>query len=387
MIRAEAFIDCARGYGFNFYAGVPCSFLTPFINRVIDDPDLAYVSAANEGDAVAVAAGQALAGQRAVAMMQNSGLGNAVSPLTSLNWVFELPILLIVTWRGAPDVADEPQHGLMGQITHTMLETMDVPWVTCPTDEAELDDVLARADAHMAQTSRAFALVMHKNTVEPRTLDNREPPGHSLGPRHHAIREPGLATPERVTRQTALERLVANTDPDHTVIIATTGYTGRGLYAVADRPNHFYMVGSMGCAPLVGLGLAMARPDWRVIVVDGDGGALMRLGGFATLAAYGGSNLVHLLLDNGCHESTGAQATVSAGLSFAAIAAACGYSTVFDDADPAVIDTALSATGDDGPIFASLVTDPGIPDAGLPRPKQSPSEIRERLMTHLGNNP
>ncbi len=134
MIDARTFVEAARARGFGWYAGVPCSYLTPFINYVLQDSSLRYVSMANEGDAVALIAGVALGGTtagahgRGIAMMQNSGLGNAVSPLTSLTWTFRLPQLLIVTWRGQPGVADEPQHALMGPITPTLLETMEIPW-------------------------------------------------------------------------------------------------------------------------------------------------------------------------------------------------------------------------------------------------------------------
>ena len=123
MIEAHQFVEAARNRGFRWYAGVPCSFLTPFINFVLGDSSLRYVSMGNEGDAVALIAGVALAGDgegghgRGITMMQNSGLGNAVSPLTSLTWTFQLPQLLIVTWRGQPGIADEPQHALMGPIT------------------------------------------------------------------------------------------------------------------------------------------------------------------------------------------------------------------------------------------------------------------------------
>src|SRR5687768_15876784 len=132
MIQAHEFVAPARAAGFRLFAGVPCSFLTPFINYVIDSKDLRYISSANEGDAVATAAGAALGGQLGVAMMQNSGLGNAVSPLTSLTWPFRIPLLLIVTWRGDPEVKDEPQHKLIGQITPRLLETMEIPWELFP---------------------------------------------------------------------------------------------------------------------------------------------------------------------------------------------------------------------------------------------------------------
>ncbi len=175
MIEARDFVDAARRRGFEWYAGVPCSYLTPFINYVLQDRGLRYVSMANEGDAVALIAGVALAGRgpaadghsRGISMMQNSGLGNAVSPLTSLTWTFQLPQLLIVTWRGQPGVHDEPQHALMGPITPKMLETMDIPWELFPSEREQIDAVLDRALSYMDDAARPYALLMQKGTVAP----------------------------------------------------------------------------------------------------------------------------------------------------------------------------------------------------------------------------
>ncbi len=149
MISAEEFVEAARALGYSTYAGVPCSFLTPFINYVINDDTLNYVSSANEGDALATACGSAIGGRRAVAMMQNSGLGNAVSPITSLSYVFRIPLLIICTHRGAPGVQDEPQHELMGQITNEMFEIMRVPWETFPMQSQDIAPALKRARDYM----------------------------------------------------------------------------------------------------------------------------------------------------------------------------------------------------------------------------------------------
>src|SRR6266436_4426832 len=163
LIEARHFVEAARDRGFHWYAGVPCSYLTPFINYVLQDDSLRYVSMANEGDAVALIAGVALAGdaggphRRGIAMMQNSGLGNAVSPLTSLTWTFRLPQLLIVTWRGQPGIADEPQHALMGPITPAMLDAMQIPWELFPTEIQAIGPALDRATAHMDATGRPYA--------------------------------------------------------------------------------------------------------------------------------------------------------------------------------------------------------------------------------------
>src|SRR3954454_15109069 len=161
MIQAAQFIGAPRTRGFAWNAGGPGSYLTPFINYVLQDASLRYVSAANEGDAVALIAGATLgakAGRRGVAMLQNSGLGNAVSPLTSLTWTFRLPQLLIVTWRGEPGSPDEPQHELMGRITPQMLETMEIPWADFPAEDEAVGPVLDAAVAHMDRTGRPYAL-------------------------------------------------------------------------------------------------------------------------------------------------------------------------------------------------------------------------------------
>src|ERR1700722_7469955 len=330
MIDARTFVEAARARAFGWYAGVPCSYLTPFINYVLQDSSLRYVSMANEGDAVALIAGVALGGTtdgahcRGISMMQNSGLGNAVSPLTSLTWTFRLPQLLIVTWRGQPGVPDEPQHALMGPITPTMLDTMEIRWELFPTDAAAIGPALDRAVAHMDATGRPYALLMQKGSVANYPLKPGVDAISVRSSRASAIMQSRQVAPAaRASRQEALREVVKRTGS--AAVLASTGFCGRELYAAEERPNHLYMVGSMGCVVPLALGLALARPDLRVVALDGDGAALMRMGAFATVGAYGPANLQHLLLDNGVHDSTGGQATVSPQVSFGHIAAACGY--------------------------------------------------------------
>jgi phosphonopyruvate decarboxylase len=385
VIEARQFVEAARAFGFEWYAGVPCSFLTPFINYVLQDKSLHYLSMANEGDAVALLAGVALGAtgrkpRRGIAMMQNSGLGNAVSPLTSLTWTFRLPQLLIVTWRGQPGVNDEPQHALMGPMTPQLLELMQIPWELFPHEEADIVAALERAVAHMNASGRPYALVMPKGVVAPVTLSTN--PAPVLRSQTVAAPRPRDVPAERATRQQALAALLQSTVSPDTIVLASTGYCGRELYALADRPNHFYMVGSMGCVTALALGLALSRPQLRVVAVDGDGAALMRMGTFASIGAYAPHNLWHLLLDNGVHDSTGAQATVSAHISFPAVAAACGYASARQLAGVDDIGPWLSEAGAPGARFACLATRPGAP-ADLPRPAVGPVAVRERLMQHL----
>ena len=240
MIEARHFVEAARERGFEWYAGVPCSYLTPFINYVLQEPSLHYVSMANEGDAVALIAGVALAGdsgrrpRRGIAMMQNSGLGNAVSPLTSLTWTFRLPQLLIVTWRGQPGVPDEPQHALMGPITPTMLDTMEIRWELFPTDAAAIGPALDRAVAHMDATGRPYALVMQKGSVANYPLKPGADAIRVRSSRASAIVQSGQVTPAaRVSRQEALREVVKRTGS--AAVLASTGFCGRELYAVEDR--------------------------------------------------------------------------------------------------------------------------------------------------------
>ena len=376
MIQARDFIEPAKALGFNTWAGVPCSFLTPFINSVIDDADMTYVSAANEGDAVAAATGAALAGQRTVAMMQNSGLGNAVSPLSSLNWVFRIPVLLIVTLRGEPGLADEPQHELMGQITGQVLDTLQIPWDWFPRTADEVEGALTVATWQMERSGLPYAFIMKKGSVEKAELNSSWQATSSP-----QAFEPVPSGPPGLTRHEALREVVAATPVDESVVIGTTGFTGRELFAIEDRPNQLYMVGSMGCASSFGLGLSLALPDRRVVVADGDGAALMRMGNFATVGAYGGGNFRHLVLDNGVHESTGGQSTVSGAISFAGVARACGYSDA--SAGDSLEDLRGFLSKDTGPSMLHFRTRRGVPE-GLPRPDVGPRTVKQRLMAHLG---
>jgi phosphonopyruvate decarboxylase len=370
------FVAAALQRGFGLYTGVPCSYLTPFINHAINAGELRYIPAANEGDAVAIAAGAELGGRPAVVMFQNSGLGNAVNPLTSLTWTFRIPVLLIVTWRGEPGGhADEPQHELMGAITPPLLELMGIPWSLFPAKESEVGPALDRAMAHLHNERRPYALVMRKGSV----ADTRLSPS----PRRAAPQPvAAMSRPAPREQRGAVLAAIRAAAGERDLLVATTGYTGRELYALGDTANQFYMVGSMGCAASVALGLAVARPDRRVIAIDGDGAVLMRLGALATIGAEAPPNLVHVLIDNGQHESTGGQATVSPGVDFCAIAAGAGYPAARAVGHAADVQ-ALLADRAPGLRFLHVPVLPGVP-AGLPRPAMAPAAVAERLRAWLG---
>ena len=372
MITAQDFLGAGARASFDFYTGVPCSFLTPLINGVLSDRGLRYVGAASEGEAVAIAAGAWLAGRTTVVMCQNSGLGNAVNPLTSLNAPFRIPTLLVTTWRGEPGLKDEPQHELMGVITHDLLRLIGAPPAAFPNTPEQLDPAFAAATRAMAETGLPVAWVMRKGDVEDSPLD--QPP---LVPAPPGRRDRFEQGGERPTRATALEAFLGGVDPE-AAVIATTGKCGRELFTLADREQHLYQVGSMGGASGMGLGLALNTPR-PVVVLDGDGAALMKLGAFATIGAYRPANLTHILLDNGVHDSTGGQATVSAGVDFAAIALACGYRYAAACDNLQGFGAALEAAYTlDGPRLIHLRIAPGSMDK-LGRPTVSPAEVAQRF--------
>jgi phosphonopyruvate decarboxylase len=377
MIPAKKFIQAAQELGFGLCTGVPCSYLTPFVNYAIDSPNLSYIGAANEGDAVAIAAGAELAGIPSIVMFQNSGLGNAVNPLTSLNQIFKIPILIIVTWRGQPGGAkDEPQHEMMGEITPQLLELMQIPWEYFPTEVDLIQSTLERAVRWMKAEQKPYALVMKKGSVESCDLNS------SLPVKSYSVTTTlaNSSAEPKFSRHEILKTIQANIRPTD-ILLATTGYCGRELYAIADLPNQFYMVGSMGCVSSLGLGIAMSKPQQRVVVLDGDGAALMRLGALATIGYERPANLVHILLDNQCHESTGGQSTVSHSIDFTAIASACGYEKVACIETPVELINYLELPAQEL-TFLHIRTKPGIPEH-LPRPQITPPEVAQRLRQFL----
>lgn len=376
MIEAGAFLQAAGQAGIGFYSGVPCSFLTPLINRTLSDRALRYVGAASEGEAVAVAAGAWLAGRETAVMCQNSGLGNAVNPLTSLNAPFRIPTLLIVTWRGQPGLGDEPQHELMGRITQGLLDLMEVPHRRFPRDAASLGTALQQARQAMGRTGLPFALVMEKGDLAEEALGQA-----SLTPPPRGARTDLSEGGRRPARLSILERVLAAAPPDAPIVVST-GKAGRELFTLADRDQHLYQVGSMGCAAPMGLGIAMTIGR-RTIVLDGDGAALMKLGGLATIGAYRPPGLLHVILDNGVHDSTGGQATVSPGVDFAGVSLACGYAHAFAcDSAPGFAEAFAQALATTGPALLHVRIRPGSLER-LGRPTIAPHEVAQRFRAFL----
>jgi phosphonopyruvate decarboxylase len=372
MLDTPRFGKALKDRGFDFYSGVPCSFLSGLINYAINSCE--YVMAANEGDAVAVCAGAWLGGKKPVALMQNSGLGNAVSPLTSLNAVFRIPLLGFVSLRGEPGIADEPQHELMGLITGSMLETMKIDYAVLSAEEGEALAQLEAADECVA-AGKPFFFIVKKGSFSKVELDENKKPA---------------ARPELCSRADMLKAIKEGAGTE-SLYLATTGFTGRELYELGDDQNNLYMAGSLGCVSSLALGLSLARPAAPVVVLDGDGSLLMRTGSLAVNAWYlagAGANgktggMFHVLFDNFSHESTGGQFTVSPGVDFSALAKAAGYPKVVKAAAPEELKAAAEDWRQNGGLVFVYCPVALRKTKELSRPAVKPPDAAKRLMAFI----
>lgn len=376
MINTSDVGQALKHLGYTFYTGVPCSFLKDLINYAINECD--YVMAANEGDAVAIAAGASLGGKKSIVLMQNSGLTNATSPLTSLNPIFKIPVLGFVSLRGEEGIPDEPQHQMMGKITTSMLDLLNIHWEYLVPDSETAIKQIRRANEFI-EKNESFFFVVKKDTFCKETLKE----GFKIQDRDKTIREGKNDRLVTELNRSDVLRCVVSFKTKQTVLLATTGYTGRELYHIADAENHFYMVGSMGCISSLALGLAYSRSDKEVIAIDGDGSLLMRMGSLATNGFYAPKNMLHLLLDNQAHESTGGQETVSKSTNFAEIAAASGYPVVSTVRSIEELEARLMQWRRNHQLtFLHVKIKTGAPPS-LGRPTISPKAVKERLLNYL----
>lgn len=371
MLNPITFVDDLKAAGINFFAGVPDSLLKDVCACMQATlPSSAHIITANEGNAVAMAMGHYVAtGRCGLVYLQNSGLGNVVNPLMSLadKEVYSIPMVLMIGWRGEPDIKDEPQHVKQGRVTPAMLDAMEIPYAIVGNDSdatAIIADMVGRAIAEQKPT----ALLIRKDSFSSYAL-------------------PKVEEPYPLRREEAIQK-VAQLAGDSTVIVATTGHTSRELYehrvnSGAVAPMDFLTVGGMGHTSSIALGIALARPNQFVICLDGDGSALMHLGMFPIIGTQAPSNFLHVLLNNGAHDSVGGQPTVGFATNFQAIAQASGYKAAYLADSPALIE-ALMEEARKGPLPALLeirVKKGARKDLG--RPKSTPLQNRDGLMKKL----
>ena len=372
MIRPSFFIEKLRESGIDCFAGVPDSLLKNICAYITDHCDAQHnIIAANEGAAVGIAAGHYLAtGQPACVYMQNSGEGNIINPLASLTdpEVYNIPVLLLIGWRGRPGVHDEPQHVKQGKVTTDLLDVMGIRYEVLAKEEDQAEGQIANA-VEALRNKDVFALVIEKGTFEDYQLQNVDADALAMS-REEAIQTVAAVLGER------------------DCIVSTTGMISRELfeYRTAEGQGHerdFLTVGSMGHASQIALGIAMAQPDRRVWCFDGDGASIMHMGSMAIVASKEPKNYVHVVFNNGAHDSVGGQPTVGLKIDLPAVAKAVGYRNVCSIESKASLDKTLKTIGNwDGPTLLEIKVRKGN-RKDLGRPTTTPIQNKEALMAFL----
>ena len=372
MIRPEFFIEKLRENGIDCFAGVPDSLLKNICACITDQCDAEHnIIAANEGAAVGIAAGHYLAtGKPACVYMQNSGEGNIINPLASLTdeEVYNIPVLLLIGWRGRPGVHDEPQHVKQGKVTTGLLNVMGVNYEVLSKEEDKAEKQIAKAIKAL-QNKEVFALVIEKDTFEDYKLQNVEKNNLTMS-REEAIQTVAAALGEK------------------DCIVSTTGMISRELfeYRAAMNQGHerdFLTVGSMGHASQIALGIAMVQPERKVWCFDGDGAAIMHMGSMAIVASKQPKNYVHVVFNNGAHDSVGGQPTVGLHINLPAVAKAVGYkNTCSVDSKEALSEALKVVVTMEGPSLLEIKVKKGN-RKDLGRPTTTPIQNKEALMEFL----
>ena len=374
MIRPQFFYDTLACYGIDFYAGVPDSLLKNLCAYITDHSDAAHnIIAANEGGAMGLAAGHYLAtGQIPVVYMQNSGQGNIINPLASLTDpdVYNIPVLLVIGWRGKPGVHDEPQHVKQGKVTTGLLNVMGIDFTVLSKEEDKAEAQIKKAVAYMQATKQCYALVIEKDTFENYQLSTINSQLELVLSREEAIQTVAAALGEK------------------DCIVSTTGMISRELfeYRTAMNEGHerdFLTVGSMGHASQIALGIALAKQDRKVWCFDGDGASIMHMGSMAIVANKAPKNYIHVVFNNGAHDSVGVQPTVGLKIDLPAVARAVGYMTVYSVETKEYLKELLDKVKtQEGPVFLEVKVKKGN-RKDLGRPTTTPIQNKEALMEFL----
>lgn len=319
MINPKQFYNLLKDNGIDFYTGVPDSLLKNICAYISDNVSKEnHIIAANEGGAVALGAGYHLAtGKIPLIYMQNSGMGNATNPLLSLvdKKVYSIPMLLMIGWRGEPEIKDEPQHIKQGEVTTTLLEAMDIPYKIIPDNFNEAKVIIEESINYVKKNNSPFAFVVRKNTFEPYKLQNI------------------ISTNFEMTREDAIKIIVDSLDDDD-IVVSTTGKTSRELFEYREElkqghENDFLTVGSMGHTSQIALGIALQKPNKQVYCFDGDGAVIMHSGSLGIIGAAAPKNLKHIVFNNGAHDSVGGQPTIGFDLDFSNLAKVFNYKSIF----------------------------------------------------------
>ena len=370
MLAPKTLFDLLAKHDISHTVGVPDSLLKFYCSYAFDQGQ--KLIAANEGNAVAMAAGYHLAtGKIPLVYMQNSGFGNTINPLTSLvnEEVYSIPMLLMVGWRGEPGVKDAPQHTKQGAVMTDLIEAMKLPYAVLSTDEAKAETQIEEAVKQMKSNSAPFVLLVKKGTFEDYKLKSPQQSSATL------------------KREKALQ-IVSSFLNDNDIVVSTTGKTSRELYEIREQQKSghhrdFLTVGSMGHASQIALGIALEKSDRTVYCIDGDGAVIMHMGGLSIIGDLQPENFKHIVINNGAHESVGGQPTAGFSIDFGQIAKGCGYTEVMKASNEEELQNALSTFSQaKGPALLEIITKTGS-RSDLGRPELSPQENKKLFMNFL----
>lgn len=318
MLDQGKVFDTLARHGITFFTGVPDSHLNGFCNYALANCGNRNVIAANEGNAVGIAAGYYFATKELpLVYMQNSGMGNTINPLASLTDkdVYAVPMLLLIGWRGQGDTEpNHPQHKLQGEITPKLLDIMHIPYTVLKDDDGQFAEAVKEAAIYCKKTRQPYALIAPKGVMAATEKANNTDDTYPM------------------SREEAIEAVLDHM-PEDTIYSATTGRATRELFFLREKrgetkAHDFLNVGSMGHASSVALGIALERPERNVVVLDGDSAAMMHMGAMTMVSKLDVPNFMHIVLNNGAHESVGGQPSAGHKVDFTRIAEGCGYETV-----------------------------------------------------------
>jgi phosphonopyruvate decarboxylase len=370
MLSPQWFFDALREAGVEYFSGVPDSLLKAFCAYVSDNVDASrHVIAANEGAAVGLAMGYHLAsGKVPLVYLQNSGLGNLVNPLMSLvdSEVYNIPMILLIGWRGEPGVKDEPQHVKQGRVTIQTLDALEIPYGIIDGDKSQAADVIKKALSTATKTSSACAIVVKKGAFDSYTIKTQTPSSFGW------------------QREDAVKYIVDALDDDD-IVVATTGMASRELFEYREalgqgHEKDFLTVGGMGHASQIALGIAAQKPNRRVVCIDGDGASLMHMGSMAICGQSALGNFKHIIVNNGAHDSVGGQPTAGFAIDLVKIADACLYeSTARCESESQIKQSLKALLSTDSTAMLEIRVDKGN-RKDLGRPTKTPQENKKAFM-------
>lgn len=370
MINCEHLYNAFLQHEVAFFTGVPDSLLKDFCAYIADNTSQQeHIITANEGAAIGLASGYHLATDKIpLVYLQNSGLGNTINPLLSLadKEVYSFPMILMIGWRGEPGIKDEPQHIKQGRVQNALLEAMEIPYHILDAKEENVGDFVKKVVESAQKHHAPVAIVVRKNSFEPYQLKS------------------DVKTHFEMSRERAIETIL-ETIPADSAIVSTTGKTSREVFEFRARNNQghqhdFLTVGSMGHCSQIALGVSL-HSNKRVFCLDGDGATIMHMGSLAVIADNAPDNFVHIVFNNGAHDSVGGQPTVGFQMNLVKIALGSGYKKAFSIENEEELKTLLREDLS-GPVFIEVKVNKGA-RKDLGRPTTTPKENKEALMNFL----